>query len=109
MRPYQRGVRRSILETKLDVLAAAVEPLPRTILMYRTNLSWLPMHLLIRELVDKGLLAEVDPADIGRWRSAIKKPEPKPNNRVRVLLVTTEAGLKLVEAAKEIRKALELT
>jgi predicted transcriptional regulator len=103
---YRMGVRRSHLEQKLDLLEAAVEPAPPTIIMYRANLSYEPLHRLIRELVDKGLLAEVDPAGAGHWRSAISKPEPKPNNRVRVLLVTTEAGLRLLEAAKDIRKVL---
>jgi predicted dehydrogenase len=101
---YPGSVRRGQLEQRLDLLAAAREPAPPTILMYRANLSYAPLHRLIRELVDKGLLREVDPADVGRWRSAIRKPEPKPNNRVRALYVATDAGLGLLDAIRPLRE-----
>lgn len=104
MKPYRIGLKRGKLERMLDLLDAAADPAPPTVVMYRANLSWAPFRLLVDELVDKGLLEEVEPADAGRWRPPIGAHGPKTRRPIRVLLVTTRKGQELLEATRGLRE-----
>lgn len=53
--------RRSVLELHLDVLRVIRDGTRKpTHIMYGANLSWNPMHRILRSLVSQGLIREVD-------------------------------------------------
>ena len=84
-------VRRSRTEVIMDILAEASHGANKTRIMYRANLNFLRFKKYFSELLDKGLIAEVN--------------NPTSGN---VIYTTTEEGKALLEVLKKAKRFISL-
>ena len=83
--------RRSRTEVIMDILVEASQGANKTRIMYRANLNFLRFKRYFSELLDKGLIAEVDNPGSGK-----------------VIYKTTEDGKALLEVLKKAKRFISL-
>ena len=81
--------KRGKFKMRLDLLETMVQPMLKTHLMYKSNINWNIVDVILKDFLDKGLI------------TTIRKR--KGNRRLRDFYLVTEKGLRLVLDYKSIK------
>ncbi|RJS74275.1 hypothetical protein CW710_01880 [Candidatus Bathyarchaeota archaeon] len=69
---FSWGKRRTPLDVIADILANALEPCPKTKLVYRTNINFKLFHKYAKLLIRSGLLVERDDSSYQTTRAGLR-------------------------------------
>ena len=105
-------MRRVSLEIKVEILRNASEPITITNLLYATRITYVNVKRFVEDLVQKGLLVIVDPAEFDRQRGGhLDRVGPwlgKPKlGRIRAYYQLSEKGGEILRLYDQIKTLFE--